>query len=248
MALIQLGPLISGIKGSIGGTTFSAIRAGIIAKPRLVGKRDISQKQRITLNESIAVTNQWNNLSASNKVLWNDYAVLNDFTDRYGVVKTLTGYNFFKLINTASFFVNGSYLSVPPAHAIPTALSSFTVATTSTDIIITPSLSIDPVTTGLEVFTTAPIKNTSVFKRGSYRLTPIGTIDYSVPFSIKTPWENTHNLDYISAYNGAEFNINVMLVPIDKSSFVTGAAQSAIGTVDQGGIGFWEIPTSFEIQ
>src|SRR5271156_6509103 len=111
MALIQLSGIVSNIKGSIGGTTFSSIRAGTIAKKRIVGKRLLNTSQAIAINNSLLSTFAWNNLSNANKVLFNNYALANASTDRYGITKQLTGYQWYKLLNQNSLYFTDSNLT-----------------------------------------------------------------------------------------------------------------------------------------
>ena len=196
MALVTPSIFFTNIKGSVAGTTFSSNRAGLTAKTRLTGKRNTTQKQAITLNQSLAVTNAWNALPNPDKILWNNYALANTFTDRYGVIKQLTGFQWFKQINSASYFLNASYVDTPPAYAIPDALPSFEVNCDATDIVISPSMAIDTATTGIYVYTTPPNKANANFNRGLVRLTDIGATDYSGDFSIRYAWEQTHGLNY----------------------------------------------------
>lgn len=245
MALIQLGPLISSIKGSIGGITFSAIRAGTIVKSRLTGRKSKTQKQGISLNDSIANINQWNNLQNDDKEVWNQYAEINTLVDRYGITKILTGFNWFMLLNTSSVFLGDGFLVLPPEHQIPEAMPSYIVDALPNDLIVTTSIPINTITTGINLFTSSPQRSNALFNRGAFRLTDISGIDVSVPFSIKTAWELTHGLNYENTIANAIFNINTMIVPIDKTSYVTGTAQTANGVLNDGGIGFWIIEDTF---
>ena len=131
MALIQPSELFSNIKGSIGGTTFSANRAGITAKKRIVQGRLLNSKQAGALNDSLATTAAWNALSYSQKNVFNLYALANTYTDRYGVIKPLTGFQWFKQLSQASKFFTGDQLTTPPTYsipaALPTSLSSLTL-------------------------------------------------------------------------------------------------------------------------
>lgn len=247
MAVVQLGVIVTNIKGSIGGTTFSNGRAGTIAKKRLTGKRVLTTKQHNALNNSKIITNAWNALSVVQQNDFNAYALANAFTDRYGVTKQLTGFQWYKQLSYAKYYWEASNLLAPPPYATPTALPSIGVALSSSSIVLNWSIPIDPTQLYLFVFTSSPIKGNSRLSRGAYRLTDIRALDYSSSFDITAAWQNAHNLSYSQTASLGKFNINVLVVPISKSSFVSGSAAAGIGSFSSipSGIGAMAIGSSF---
>jgi len=229
MALIQTSVLVSNIKGSIGGTTFSMNRAGLTAKKRLVGKRLLNTKQAAAINFSLLSTYAWNQLSNANKILFNNYALANASTDRYGVTKQLTGYQWFKLLNQNSLYFNGVNITSPPAYGIPLPPPSFTVSPEFDGIWITWSTPIDTTNYFWYCYTTSLIRGNARLQRGAYRLTNVRGLSMTGTFNIKTIWEQAHNADYASIEAGGQFNINVLFFPVKKTSLVNGTAQTATG-------------------
>lgn len=247
MALIQVGELFSGIKGSVGGTTFSATRAGITAKKRLVGKRLPNTKQAGALNTSVATTVAWNGLTSLQKTAFNDYALANTYTSRYGTIKPLTGYQWYKQLAQSSFYFTGVYLTSPPAYSIPSALPTFTVILNDTNIVIHWSTPIDTDSVYIYVYGSTPIRGNSRFQRGLYKLLDTRDIEYSNSFDITNVWNVATGLDYASLTPNAKFNLNVLIFAIDKTSFNSGIAQSTTGTLVAGtsGIGSMIIGSTF---
>jgi len=249
MAIIQTSGIISSIKGSIGGTTFSNNRAGLTAKKRLVGKRLPNTKQAAALQSSIITTQQWNQLSSGQRENFNDYAVANTFTDRYGVTKVLTGYQWYKQLAQAALYFNNESINVPPAYAIPAALPTFNVNVGASEIIVTWDTPVDTEEVWVYCYTTLPIRGNARTQRGYYRLTDIRDLDYSESFDITSVWEQTHGLP-LAAFTGAGiFNVHVQLFAVNQSSFNSGVAQSGYGsyTAVVSGIGTMSIGSTFTI-
>ena len=226
MALIQFGVIVTNIKGSIGGTTFSSIRAGTVAKLRLTGKRVLNSKQSSALNTSLLSTVAWNQLTNANKILFNNYALANALTDRYGVVKQLTGFQWFKILNQNSLYFSGSSISSPPAYGVPLPPPLFTINTSGATIIVNWSTPVDITNYYWYCYTTAPLRGNARLQRGAYRLTEIRGIDVSSSFDITTAWNNAHNLDFTALVAHGTFNFNVLLFPVKKTSLVNGTAQT----------------------
>ena len=231
MALVQLSGIVSNIKGSIGGTTFSAIRAGTIAKKRVPGKRLLNTKQAIALNYSLLSTYAWVQLSNAQKIVFNNYALANASTDRYGVVKQLTGFQWFKILNQNSLYFTGSGITAPPAYGIPLPPPSFTVTLASDEIEVTWSLPIDITNYFWFCYTTPPIRGNARLQRGAYRITDVRGIDISTAFDLRPYWNEAHNLDYDAIAASGQFNINVLFFPVKISSLVGGTAQATVGSL-----------------
>ncbi len=237
MALIQVGELFSNIKGSIGGTTFASNRSGITAKKRLVGKRLPNTKQAGALNTSVATTVAWNSLTSLQKDAFNDYALANTYTSRYGTVKLLTGYQWYKQLSQASFYFTGSQLTTPPAYSIPAALPTFTVSMNETNIVVEWSTPIDVESLYIYVYGSSPIRGNARFQRGLYKLLDTRSLDLSTVFDITEAWNVATGLDYASITPNAKFNLNILIYAIGATSFNSGIAQSATGTLVAGGMG-----------
>lgn len=247
MALIQVGELFSSIKGSVGGTTFSTNRAGITAKKRLVGKRLPNTKQAGALNQSVATTVAWNQLTSLQKSDFNDYALANTYTSRYGTIKPLTGFQWYKQLSQASFYFTGSQLTVPPAYSIPSALPTFTVTLSSTTIIVTWSTPVDPDDVFIYVYGSSPIRGNARFQRGLYKLLDTRSLDYSLEFDITEAWNQATGLNYASLTTNSKFNLNILIYAIGSTSFNSGIAQSTTGSyvAITSGIGAMSIGSTF---
>jgi hypothetical protein len=245
MALIQLGSIVTDIKGSIGGVTFSRNRSGITAKAKLVGKKATTQKQQIELQNNNLLRQQWQALTLTQKQVWNDYASLHTKTNRYGKVKSLTGFNWFVSIQNAWFYMYGSYLLIPPAYSYPAFLPTFGVTVNPSGIFVQWSTPIDSGNLDIFIFTSSPTRATASLTRGLYRLTQKGVIDYSTSFFITTGWEAAHNIVWSDIATSGKFFINIQIFAISKTSGLTGTSITSLGEFTATGIGAMQIGSTF---
>lgn len=229
MAIFTLGAMITDITGSMGGTTFSKNRAGNIIKNRASGKRVATTKQSLALQANNDIIAAWNVLTNVQKDVWNAYSLANTLTDRWGKVKTLTGFNWYQLINNASIYDGTGALSAPPAFAIPTPFPSLSVVADATKIELTWSIPVAPAVTGLMLFSSPPNKSNAIFNRGQYRQLDITGIDFTSVFDVTAAWTAAFEIDYLTLSADSIFNLSFLAVPYNKVSFVTGVAASAIG-------------------
>ena len=231
MALLQLGSLFANLKGSIGGTTFSRNHAGVVAKSRLQGKKSMSSRQSLALSVSAQLTNLWTTLPTFLKLDWNTLAATYPYTDRFGIVKPLTGFQYFKMLASNNYFAGGSIAVDEFTYISPPALPSYTVTLTDSDIVITFSTPIDLTTTRLLLYASKPTKSLAKTNRGAYIYLPLVGLDYSSSFSIKTRWESVTGLNWASIANSGHFLINVILVPVQFTTGLSGLAVTANGSI-----------------
>lgn len=228
MAIITVGALISNIRGSIGGVTFSRNASGITAKIKLPGRKSKTGKQLTAIQTNNELVRQWNLLSLADQLLWAVLAGEFTKTDRYNNTKTLTGYNWFVSINYVYFYENGSYLTVPPALTFPDFLPTISAILSLDDIVLSFSLPIDTGVLGIFVFATTPVKTTAKYKRGSLRQLDVRGIDYSETFSIVDAWELATGLVWSELTEGAKFGLSFQVFAYSKTSGITGTSVTCI--------------------
>jgi hypothetical protein len=127
MAIIQLGELVSNIKGSIAGTTYQKNGAGLIMRRRSNPARTSTTAQQTVHQTHQRRLSEWQNLSLSDRISWNQFAALYPKQNKFGVSKKITGQNFFESVNTTLEMIGQPLITVPPAHYLPEAVSPFTV-------------------------------------------------------------------------------------------------------------------------
>lgn len=93
MATIKLGPAISDIRGSIGGTVFSRNGGGAYAKERIKGTDPRTSAQQVVRSIVSGLIGPWAALSAAVRSDWGVYARQVPFINRLGDVINLSGFN-----------------------------------------------------------------------------------------------------------------------------------------------------------
>lgn len=129
MAVIKLGALVTGIAGSIGGTTFRRTRTGLLAMNKSGGQSRNRARQNSILNTLRARIQAWTELTALARGEWNDAAPNFQFPDKFGDLKTLTGRELFIKLSTRAQLVD---LPIPD----PTALDSVIPSVSGASIIV----------------------------------------------------------------------------------------------------------------
>jgi hypothetical protein len=194
MARVQYGSIITDIKGSIGGLTFQSSGNGKIVRQRPYQRKQPNAAQSTYNNEFLGVTSYWRLLSGANKDAWAVFAADNNFTDRWGSVKTLTGYQWFHLCNNNRALMGLNYLQSPVTPMATLAVPSYDAYFNSNEVAIEFDPAFDHTDYKLFIFTTRPRFSPVVSDRSKYRLTTIVNPDTSDVIDVTTDWENVHNL------------------------------------------------------
>jgi len=127
MARIIYGSIITDIKGSIGGITYQKNGSGSIARLKPRKTKANTQKQRDQQPRLKGIQREWNELTLANKILWNDFASVNNKIGLDGNPKTLTGYQWFLTINQNRALFGDTSLLDPPVYEIVNPINSISL-------------------------------------------------------------------------------------------------------------------------
>lgn len=105
MAVIQFGDIVTGIKGSIGGTTYRQFQNGWVASRKSAGPSKNKLLENPKLPQLRDVSNAWNNLTLSQKTDWDQWRLDWEFPDRWGDLKNLSAREFFFKVQNAQINV-----------------------------------------------------------------------------------------------------------------------------------------------
>lgn len=125
MAIIKLGPPVSGIRGTIGGITYSQNKSGPYAKiwRQPSNKRTSKQSKERGFLSRMPVL--WNNLTGAQRLDWRTFAALpaQDLVNPLGDTYSATGYNWFCKCNIRLLRVARATIAGIPTQARPAAPS-----------------------------------------------------------------------------------------------------------------------------
>lgn len=127
MAIVQVGELISSIRGSVGGVTFRNSKSGIVALSRPIGHKATTQKGYISRNNLQDLIIGYRELGNDSKDNWIEYADLYTKVNMFGNTRILSGFNWFTSMNYYREFCGLSVFVNPPVHVLPTAVPEWTV-------------------------------------------------------------------------------------------------------------------------
>lgn len=116
------GPLAAEMSGSIGGTTFSRNRYGAYTRVRAIPVIVTSTAAMNAKARLANVSAAWRDLTAAQKLAWNNWAVENPITDALGQRQALTGHAAYVGINTRLHLAGDTLLTVPPVTIAPDPL------------------------------------------------------------------------------------------------------------------------------
>lgn len=123
MAIIKIGAPLTGIRGTIGGITYSANAAGPFAKQWARGSNPKTPKQSLERSYLAQMSSLWSDLSDPERASWRTFASdpAQELTNSLGVAYFASGFNWFVKCTIRLFRVGRSPLSAIPTQARPSA-------------------------------------------------------------------------------------------------------------------------------
>ena len=221
MAVVLPGPLVSEIRGSIGGTSFHQARAGIIATKKPIQNKSFTQKQSIAIQEHMLFLQAFQNLTFAQKTLWDTFSVTFQKTDKFGQARELTGLNWFESLNYVNLKLALPFFDVPPAHTLPTPPAVYTHAFAFFEVFVFFDPDFNPLDTALYIYATPPISRVTNSLRSHWRLIKIISAGPYGLINITSDWNNYFNLSYANLVANGNWNIGTMVVTILKASGIT---------------------------
>lgn len=123
MAKYKIGTVVAGIRGTVGGITFSQNKSGIYMKRWRRGSNPRSSKQTSHRGILSDLASAWRDVTESDKADWAAYAIdpAQAQTDPWGVTYYLSGFHWYVKVNTGLIYVGRATTSTPPTAAAPVA-------------------------------------------------------------------------------------------------------------------------------
>lgn len=137
MAVIKLGPPLAGIRGTIGGVTYSANGSSLYAKAWARGANPQTPAQQVQRQNIATMPSLWNAMSDAERAAWRTFASdpAQELTNALGETYYASGYNWFVKCNTRLSRVGRSPITAVPTQARPAAptITDFRVTVAGTD-------------------------------------------------------------------------------------------------------------------
>jgi photosystem II stability/assembly factor-like uncharacterized protein len=221
MARTQYGAMITELNGSIGGFTFQQNASGKISRTRVSRISSNTLKQGYPKRSFIYVASLWNGLSSVQKGLWNTFAAANPFTDYWGRIKALTGYNWFMALNINLWLMEITEITTPPTLGSPVVVPDFCLDVSDLALTVDFGTEYDPSDIELFIFASPPMRSASEKNRKDLRLINIHPSFPVTVIDITTAWQSYYAFSWPpSSYSGS-FSI---LVAIAAVNYTTGQA------------------------
>lgn len=131
MAILKLGVLVTGIRGTVGGTIFSANKAGPFARSWSKGADPHTENQTTVRARLSSHGAKWQDLAQGDRDDWDTYAAAapQELTNSLGEAYYVTGFNWYCTINNHLLIAGDARRDTYPTNARPAAptINDFTV-------------------------------------------------------------------------------------------------------------------------
>lgn len=194
MARVQYGSLITDLKGSIGGITFQSNSANKIARLKPTRRKQNSTKQNSQISQFTQHIAPWQQLDAGEKTAWNSFAVAHTKTNKWGEVKTLTGFTWFASINNYLAIIADPPIINPPTWTPSICTSNYTVAAVFDDFSFNWAGPFNHASHYLLCFTSPLLRTVSEANRKTLRLTKIVSPGSTSAIDFLSEWQSTHGI------------------------------------------------------
>jgi hypothetical protein len=205
MAKVTLGAAISDLKGSVGGWTFQRNKSGLYVRSKPIGKSALSPIYQSLSKLPKTTGHEWHQLSASEQNEWNVYAAANNFTDKFGNVKTISGYNWFMAQNAVTDITGTSKITSPIPYSPPTDPPDFALTLSAANITISLAAPVTVANTWLILEITDVTQQTQVGNRGLFRFLGVLVYDLAISTQITSPWETKFQHSWNNATSNGSF-------------------------------------------
>jgi hypothetical protein len=220
MARISYTGLVSDIKGSIAGTTFQHNSSGRIAKSKNTSRFSSSSFQSLSQAQFVAIVKHWRELTITNRTNWINEAFAHPIIDKWGVARSLTGFQYFISRNRNLVTIGQAVQDDPFTYATPLTISGATADADATDLIVNLDASYDLSTETLIVFASPPTQAIVPTSRVQQRLIEQYTGSAISSLNITATYCGVYGLIWATFFATAKCIINVSLAIVRNDNGV----------------------------
>lgn len=130
MTKILLSAIVTDMRNSTAGTTFSKNRYGNVMKKKQTPVRQSTVFQSYWRQAQAGIAKSWRSLTEIERQSWIDGASNFPYTDKFGNVSYLSGFALYQRLNLNLYLISSSLITSCPAPVSPPAMNDFVVIPT----------------------------------------------------------------------------------------------------------------------
>lgn len=218
MARVTYGSEITALAGSIAGTTFQRNFSGNIARSKpnkIVNPSNLLGVKQLGLSSLVT---SWNQLSGPQKTAWNALASAHDHTNPWGVVRKISGYQWFMSNNLNLSAVNAGRIGDAPSYLLPPAPPAYSLLFQSTELLLAFTESYNPSPYTLIIYATPPVRTTSEKSRIASFIVDTGSTPSGSSLDIASQYQSKFGYSLAQLLSFQYFTIVTRVCVIDPAT------------------------------
>jgi hypothetical protein len=124
VAIIQVGPIVSDISGSIGGSTFQQSTGGLIVRTKPISNKVMTPPRSLSVQSLSMMRVFWLQNTAEQQLAWKAFGKDHPLPNGHGGYKHLSAYSWFTRVNNKVFKYTSSVVRDPPVDLNVPSLDS----------------------------------------------------------------------------------------------------------------------------
>lgn len=211
---MRTGAIVGAISGDVSGISFSNNRGSLVVRKKRRQTQLTRTTSRFNQSTMMLIRNAWAELSADNKEAWRSAAILLNFSNRLGIKRQISGYQYFMKYNRFKLLVAGGVSLLPfvspsvGVSGVPTVTSTIAngIRIQFLDENVPPALEINVYGRNLFRDTAIKFSNARTF---------VSHFSPGIPadFFINTEWDNILGLPILNQF------IYLRIVLTDSANF-----------------------------
>jgi hypothetical protein len=222
--LIKMGAIVTDVRGSLGGHTFSRNTYGPIARTKVTPVNRSTTAQQLVRGLFTAIAQAWRGLTDAQRAGWNSLAQEVTRTNIFGDSSKLTSFNLFLRLNRNITNLGGAIILDAPAKPTLTSITSLTLVAKVAAGLVTLAYAPTPVPAGFDlVISATPQMSPGIsFVKSEYRKLAVVAAAAASPYVATTAYAAMFGTPVL----GNRIFFQAKLVHI-ASGFDTGAMQTS---------------------
>lgn len=218
MASIQYSALVTDIKGKIQGSVFQKGSTRNIIRNKGATMRKSQPSQQLVHQKLQDLRREWSLRSLAEKSSWNAFAATYQRTDKFGTLRSISGYNFFVSINSNRLQLGLTVLASAPVYVAPAAVPTSFLYLNEFSMGINFATPIDFSQDQLIIYASDQMKVGTLNYWNKLRYIKTMTVAGTMGFNINNEWSTLYGKSWPPVGGAGNFDIGVGLFRININS------------------------------